>query len=156
MRPRSVREAAPGLLIVAAIVAAYANAFGGSFQFDDWNVIANEPRVASLAAWWASMPGIRPILKLTYAFNREIGLGVPGFVAFNVVVHAANAVLVYSILKRLASVRVALLAALLFALHPAQTEAVTYVSGRSTSLAATFALGSALAWLRGRRWASPV
>jgi hypothetical protein len=38
---------------------------------------------------------------------------------------------------------------LLFALHPAQTEAVTYVSGRSTSLATAFALASLLAWLEG-------
>lgn len=155
MTPPRVREAAPYALIAAAILAAYANAFSGSFQFDDWNVIANEPKVATLAAWWASMPGIRPILKLTYAFNREIGLGVPGFVAFNVAVHAANASLVFSILKRLASARVALVAALLFALHPAQTEAVTYVSGRSTALAAMFALGSTLAWMDGRRWLSP-
>ncbi|HEX6851944.1 MAG TPA: tetratricopeptide repeat protein [Candidatus Polarisedimenticolaceae bacterium] len=155
MRPTGTREAAPYLLIVAAILAAYANAFPGSFQFDDWNVIANEPKVASLAAWWASMPGIRPLLKLSYAFNREIGLGVPGFVAFNVLVHAANAALVFAILKRLSTARTALLAALLFALHPVQTEAVTYVSGRSTSLAAMFALGSALAWMKGRRWLSP-
>ena len=155
MTPSRAREAAPYAPIAAAVLAAYANAFSGSFQFDDWNVIANEPKVATLAAWWASMPGIRPILKLSYAFNREIDLGVPGFVAFNVLVHAGNAALLFAILKRLASTRAALLAALLFALHPVQTEAVTYVSGRSTSLAATFALGSLLAWMQGRRWLSP-
>jgi tetratricopeptide (TPR) repeat protein len=44
----------------------------------------------------------------------------------------------------------ALLPALLFAVHPVQTEAVTYISGRSASLMAFFYLGSLLAWLRGR------
>jgi MYXO-CTERM domain-containing protein len=39
--------------------------------------------------------------------------------------------------------------ALLFALHPVQTEAVTYVSGRSSSLAASLALASILVWMRG-------
>jgi hypothetical protein len=42
-----------------------------------------------------------------------------------------------------------------FALEPVQTEAVTYVSGRSVSLAALFALASVLAWIRGRERASP-
>jgi hypothetical protein len=46
----------------------------------------------------------------------------------------------------------AFVAALVFALHPAQTEAVTYLSGRSTSLAAMFALLSMLLWLRGREY----
>jgi len=40
--------------------------------------------------------------------------------------------------------------ALLFAVHPVQTEAVTYISGRSVSLMAFFYLGSLLAYLRGR------
>ncbi len=43
-----------------AIVALWLPSLPASFQFDDWNVIVHEPRVHSLAAWWASMPGIRP------------------------------------------------------------------------------------------------
>jgi hypothetical protein len=43
----------------------------------------------------------------------------------------------------------ALVGATVFALHPVQTEAVTYVSGRSSSLSALFALCALLAWLRG-------
>ncbi len=42
----------------------------------------------------------------------------------------------------------ALLGALVFALHPVQTEAVTYISGRSTSLAALFSLLSLGSWVR--------
>jgi tetratricopeptide (TPR) repeat protein len=45
-----------------------------------------------------------------------------------------------------------LIAALLFALHPAATEAVTYISGRSSSLMAVFYLGAILAYLRGAHW----
>ena len=55
---------------MAAIGAFYFNALGASFQFDDWNVIVKDSRVQSLAAWWHSMPGIRPLLKLTYAVNH--------------------------------------------------------------------------------------
>jgi hypothetical protein len=40
--------------------------------------------------------------------------------------------------------------ALIFVLHPVQTEAVTYASGRSTSLSALFALGSVALWVKAR------
>ena len=142
-------------LLAAAVLATYANALAGSFQFDDWNVIVDEPRVATVSAWWASMPGIRPVLKLSYAANRASGLGLAGFHAVNLAVHVASALLAWALLRRIAArlgapPAAALLGALSFALHPVQTEAVTYVSGRSSSLAGALALGSALAWLEGR------
>ncbi len=156
-------RAAP-LVVLAAVGLAYANAFAGAFQFDDWNVIVGDARVQSLAAWWQSMPGIRPLLKLTYAVNHASGLGVAGFHAVNVALHAANALLVLALLRRLALRHgaqaatagfAALAGALLFAVHPVQTEAVTYLSGRSTALAATFALASLLAWVTGREEGRP-
>ena len=150
---------AEGVLVLAAVAAAYANAFAGAFQFDDWNVVVRDPRVQSIGAWWASMPGIRPLLKLSYAANHASGLGLAGFHAANLAVHAANALLAFALLRCLEARaapagsppgRAPLVAALLFALHPAQTEAVTYVSGRSASLAATFLLASALVHVAGR------
>lgn len=163
MRPAPGAEPALGraapAIVVAAVAVTYANAFGGDFQFDDWNVIVDDPRVQGLAAWWQSMPGIRPLLKLTYAANHASGLGLAGFHAVNVALHAANALLVLALLARLAlragadrpsAAFAALMAALAFAVHPAQTEAVTYLSGRSTALAAFFALASLLAWVEGR------
>jgi hypothetical protein len=147
------------LILLTAVLATWASSFGGTFQFDDWNVIVNEPRVASLSAWWGSMPGIRPLLKLSWAGNRESGLGLAGFHAVNLAFHAASALLALRLLLRLAertgaigaSARAApLLAALLFALHPVQTEAVTYLSGRSASMAGALALGSMVAWLSGQ------
>ena len=152
------------LLLALAVVLAYANAPGGSFQFDDWNVIVREPRVQSLVAWWGSMPGIRPLLKLTYAVNHATGLGAPGFHVVNIAVHLVNSLLVFGVLRRWpgeyapSATIIAAFTALMFALHPVQTEAVTYVSGRSTSLAAMFVLASLLTWIMGReresRWLS--
>jgi tetratricopeptide (TPR) repeat protein len=150
-------------VIVVAVLAAYANAFAGSFQFDDFNVIVRQGAVHSLAAWWDSMPGIRPLLKLSYAMSWSAGGGTIAFHAMNVALHAANALLVWALLgdlwKRMGieGARAAAFAgALLFALHPAHTEAVTYISGRSVSMMAFFYLGSVLAYLRSRpRWLSP-
>jgi hypothetical protein len=165
------RNALAAAAAVAAVVAlVYFDALGGAFQFDDYNVIVDNPAVHSVPAWADSMPGIRPLLKLSYALNWSSGLGVLGFHLFNLAVHAANAVLVLGIALRWAralapagtpALPVAVTAALLFALHPAQTEAVTYVSGRSASLMALFYLGAILAHLRlreaggARAWLSP-
>lgn len=139
-------------LLAAATLAAYLTAFGGGYQFDDWAVIVDDPRVHSLDAWWQSMPGIRPLLKLSYALNWQSGLGLAGFHAINLGVHLLNVLLVFALLRRLAArtgptgLAAPFVAALLFALHPVQTEAVTYISGRSCSLSALFALASLLAW----------
>src|SRR2546423_14765287 len=62
------------VLLLAALVA-YANAFGGAFQFDDFNVIGRESTVQSLSAWWGAQPGIRPLRKLAYCLNPATGWG---------------------------------------------------------------------------------
>jgi protein O-mannosyl-transferase len=148
---RAARRAlVPYALIAASVCLSYANAIRGSFQFDDWNVIVDEPRVATISAWWASMPGIRPLLKFSYAANHALGSGAAPFHSVNVAIHVVNAWLVFALFARAATRRVALAGALIFALHPVQTEAVTYVSGRSVSLMALFALSSALVWIEGR------
>lgn len=151
----------PALLLPAlpavAIVLLWWPALSASFQFDDWNVIVNEPRVHSLAAWWQSMPGIRPLLKLSYALNMTLGASPAGFRVVNILIHALSATLVWSLLRtrgiraglsEVDAARAALLAALIFALHPVQTEAITYISGRSSSLAACFCLLSLYCWIR--------
>jgi protein O-mannosyl-transferase len=153
-----------GWLIAVVAFIAYLPTFAGVFQFDDYNVIVNYPTVHS---WPALLDGagggVRPLLKASYALNWTLGPGEIGFHLFNIAAHAFNAVLLYAIGSRLCarwfgegenrSRDVALIAALLFALHPAQTEAVTYISGRSSSLMASFYLGALLVYLRGGHWA---
>ncbi len=154
---------APAGLLVAVLVA-YANAFAGVFQFDDFNVIVQQTGVHSVAAWWQGMPGIRPLLKLSYAANWALDNRALGFHAVNLALHGLNTLLVFQLLRRLAPrigvepARVygaAFVAALIFALHPAQTEAVTYVSGRSVSLMALLALASSLAHLEAEDSRTP-
>jgi hypothetical protein len=141
------------LLLAAAVLLGYANALPAPFHFDDYNVIVDNPAVHGLAAWWSSMPGIRPLLKLSYASNWIADPAAAGFHAVNVVCHAASTLILYALLRRLAPAgstpSTALLAAAVFALHPAQTEAVTYVAGRSISLMAVLYLGALLVyWTR--------
>lgn len=150
MKPLSAPAAALGALgLLVALALAYANSLAGSFQFDDYNVIVDNPQVHGLAAWWQSMPGIRPLLKLSYALNWAASPSPWGFHAVNLAVHGVNGLLLWAVLRQWLPVlapghrragSAAFVAALLFVLHPAATEAVSYISGRSLSLMATFYL----------------
>ena len=150
-----MKRLSPVLLLAGAVAAVYLNSFRGVFQFDDYNVIVDNGGVHTWGAYLAGLPrGIRPILKFTYTLNWTSGMGLFGFHLVNVGLHAANAVMLFFLASRIGGPSVsrfaALLPALLFAVHPVQTEAVTYISGRSVSLMAFFYLGSLLAYLRGR------
>jgi protein O-mannosyl-transferase len=141
----------PALAVAALAAIAYLPSLAGVFHFDDYNVIVHYPTVHS---WEALLEraggGVRPLLKASYTLNWTLG---GGFSVLNIAFHAMNAALLFLIGERLfGDRRAALLAALLFALHPAATEAVTYISGRSSSLMAVFYLGALLAYLRGAHW----
>lgn len=156
------------LWLAAAVGLLYWNALGGVFQFDDYNVIVLNPAVTDGASQ-ASI-GIRPLLKLTYRWDWWMGGG--GELPFhlsNLLIHWGNACLVWWLAVRMAESSplrsvVPLLAATLFVAHPLQTESVTYICGRSTSLMTLFYL-AAMAfheWSRSRpagrgaRWGSAV
>ena len=161
--PRDFPRALPWLIVLLTI-AVYLPALPSSFQFDDWNVILRDPRVSSFAAWRQSMPGMRALLKLSYALNHELagelGGGVAAFRAVNILLHTLSTAILFFLAQRLtrrisgisngASAVVGAVTALVFALHPAQTESVTYISGRSNALATLCVLLALLAWLRVR------
>ncbi|MGZ8430258.1 MAG: tetratricopeptide repeat protein [Candidatus Deferrimicrobiaceae bacterium] len=145
----------PVLLLAGTVAVVYLDSFQGAFQYDDYNVIVENVGVHTWGAFLAGLPrGIRPLLKFTYTLDWTSGLGRFGFHLVNVGLHAANAVMLFLLASRIGGPSVsrfaALLPALLFAVHPVQTEAVTYISGRSVSLMAFFYIGSLLAYLRGR------
>lgn len=145
--------------LALAVLACYFNAFWGSFQFDDFKVIVDYPRVHSLHNWLAGIGlGVRPLLKFSYALDWTLHLGTFSFHLTNLLLHLANTWLVYRLCtefvhhqpQRERLQQVPLFAALLFAAHPAHTEAVTYISGRSVSLMTLLYLGALLAYVTGR------
>jgi hypothetical protein len=156
--PARSADAIAAALLLVAIALAWSTAWPGAFQFDDFRVVVQERDVHAWSSWWASMPGIRPLTKASYTLNWTLDPRPAGFVLFNVACHAASAVLVLALARRwwrdLAPASAGgagpLLVALVFALHPAQTEAVTYVAGRSVALAGVLMLASLLAWERSR------
>jgi hypothetical protein len=135
------------LLLVGAT---YANTLVAGFQFDDFRVIVDNPAVHSLRSWWRAAPhGIRPLLNLSYALNWSLAPYPASFHLVNGLIHAVNVLLVHRLARRqLGTGPGGFLAAALFALHPVQTEAVSYVCGRSVSLGA---MGCLIA-IESREW----
>ena len=142
---------AVGLLLAAIVALAWANTWHAPFVFDDHASIVDNPTIRQLASFsWLNPPhaagetvGGRPVLNFSFALNYAVsGLGVWSYHALNTLIHAAAAFTLWSVLRRLpgCSAGVALATALLWALHPLQTAAVTYVVQRAESLAALFTL----------------
>lgn len=154
----------PALLVAAATCLAYANSFAVPFQFDDGNNIVRNPAVRDVWTFLASGASPRRWLGfLSFAMNGSLGgQSVAGFHAVNLLVHVLAALGVLALARLVLRLRAAggaesaspiagagpLLAALVFALHPIQTQAVTYVVQRLTSLAALLVIAAVL--LHGR------
>lgn len=146
-------------LVALAALAAYAAAPGTAFQYDDFRVVVIDGDVHSWSAWRASMPGMRPLTKASYVANWLASPAPAGFALAGVAMHVSSALLVLALARRWIAALApalprpgfaALATALVFALHPAQTEAVVYIAGRSTALSSLFTLAGLYAWERAR------
>lgn len=145
-------------------VAAYWRVLGGEFVFDDLPQVVNNPAVRDLPGalrgfFPALLSGRRPVTLLTFALDHAAaGLSPWAFHATNVAIHlgvTALAFLFARALLRLAGAAhptgVAVAAAGAFALHPLQTQAVSYVVQRAEALAAGAYLGTLLLLLHAER-----
>jgi tetratricopeptide (TPR) repeat protein len=142
------------VLLVLATVAAYLPALRGGWVWDDDAYVTENPLLAEpggLRKIWFSLESRSQYFPLTYtSFRAERalwGLDPLGYHLTNVLLHAANALLVWLLLARL-SVPGALFAAALFALHPVQVESVAWVTERKNVLSGLFFFATILAWLR--------
>ncbi len=159
----------PVVFLAAALV--YVNSIGGAFVFDDKPLILGDPGLRDLG----NIPGFfsgeegfhksmgryyRPLVSTTYAVDTALsslisppdpsrGMDPCPFHVTNVLVHAAASLLLFRFLLVLFRNRAACLAgALLFAVHPVHTEAVSWISGRTDSMAGLFYIAAFLVWVR--------
>lgn len=151
------------VLIALSGMLAYANGLRNGFTFDDWPLVVHNPLVQRLtpgaifaSSYWPNQPeyGLyRPLTTLSYAVNRAVlGEGAPGFRAVNVVLHIANALLVFAIACTLLGRPGAGLCGLVFLLHPIQTEAVNGIVGRAELLAGFWVLAGLVTHIYCRGW----
>ncbi len=141
---------AGGMALIVAVTAwVYAGALNGDFVSDDVQLIVRNPHLSPL-----TLTNLRtiftshtaavymPVTMLSFALDRQFfGAGAPGHHAVNILLHALNALLLLSLLRRLgSSFGTALVVALLWALHPVQVESVAWIIERKNVLSTFFFL----------------
>ena len=151
------RLAAIGLVLAAALVP-YVRTLGHGFVLDDERLLRSIPEIRSLQSVPAvlgldgRLPQPRALRTVSFAIDHAAagGFDPAYFHASNLVLHALAAIAVFALARKLLAPLEALLAALVFAVHPVQTEAVAFVAARKDLLAALFSTLAFLAFLRHR------
>lgn len=137
------------LIIVAAGIIAYLPSFGGQWLFDDFLQIVRNGRIREIWHLSEFLKDTRPVVDFSFAVNFAAHeLWIPGYHAVNLLIHLSCALVLYglacrtlmtqavSVGKRKTAESIAMLASLLWVVHPLGTQAVTYVVQRAESLMA--------------------
>ncbi|UCF80473.1 MAG: tetratricopeptide repeat protein, partial [Acidobacteriota bacterium] len=163
------------LVLVLLPLLIYANSLNNAFHYDDFHSLVDNPHVRELknipsffastrtTSLRAEKGHYRPVLFSTYALSYALGgydYDPRMFRVFNLVFHILNGLLVFAVFRSIlrspassgtedgrlfGNTAAAFFAALLFAVHPLNTESVNYISCRSNAMAATFFLAGV--WL---------
>ncbi len=149
--------AAAALLPITGAV--YLNSFPAAFHFDDYALILESPLVTERFDYGTFLEqyGARPLTLWTFHLNYLMSGPQPwAFHLVSVLLHLAVVVVLFLlVLERFRHPGLALTTALLFGLHPLQTQAVNYVWARSVLLMSAFGLAALLLAAR-RPWAAVV
>lgn len=144
-------------IMVLAVLLAYSKIFGAGFMsWDDIDYVFNTPDIISfspehISNWWTEyyIGNYQPLPMASYALDFAIG-GTQPFIYHltNIIWHIADVILVYACMKRLQdNVYIALFVALLFALHPVQTESVSWIAARNKVMNGFFFLLATYAYI---------
>jgi tetratricopeptide (TPR) repeat protein len=151
MRPRT--EILLAAVLAGLVGLAYAPSLRGPFLWDDATYITRNPLVTApggLARIWFSTD-TKDYYPLTFTVLRAEWLlwgdNPWGYRLANILLHIANALVLWRLLSRL-RIPGAWLAALLFALHPVNVATVAWISEVKNLISFLFAALAALAWLR--------
>ena len=157
----------PFVLLVAGVYAFY-NSFQGPFVLDDLHSILFNQQIRSLWPPWNALSppkncavAGRPVVNLSLAVNYALGeLSVSGYHVFNLVFHMLGALVLFGVVRRTLSraempenfrrrpVGLALAVALIWMVHPLQTESVTYTIQRTELMMGLFFLLTLYCFIR--------
>jgi tetratricopeptide (TPR) repeat protein len=155
------------LLIVGAVLLAYGGSFSVPFLFDDGPAIVANPTIRDLSSAFTpprngSTVAGRPLVNLSLALNYAAGgFAVAGYHVVNLLIHVLATLTLFGVVRRtllLPGLRerfgphasfLAAASALLWAVHPLQTESVTYIVQRAEALMGLFFLLTLYCVIRG-------
>lgn len=161
----SALKSGPALVLLLGLTfAAYANGLGGQFVFDDFLLARYAWQDVPVSEWGWGLPSPeghaaqRPLVTASFYLDAALFGREPfGYHVINLLLHALAVILAWRVLLRLGlDGRAALIAGLVFALHPVQTESVTYIAGRRDLLLGVTFLGAWLLALRARGGSPPL
>ncbi len=165
MKPLSIKPISIFLISCLGIIV-YSNTFYCSFHFDDNFLIVHNlaiTNINNLKNIWEYLP-CRFILYLSFALNYHFHqLDIMGYHLVNLGIHLISAILVWWLTLLTVSTPlikkdkingqadlIALCAGLIFVTHPIQTESVTYIAQRSSSMVTLFYLASLCFYAKSR------
>ena len=148
------------VIIGLFILLVYSPTFTGDFMLDDKDMIIENPYIRSFhspMSYLSQEDGVfnygtkevhsgyyRPLVNLFYTIDYKIwGMKPLGFRTTNLILHLLTCMVLFLLLKRLTgSLEGALWSVLLFGLHPANTESVSWIAARNNILVTLFCLAS--------------
>jgi len=157
-------------VLICTIFLVYSNTLNAPFVFDDGPNIQNNPHIrlnhftlkGMIRAGFKSYSSNRPIANISFALNYYFQkYHVVGFHVVNILIHAMTALFFYLLVRltlNLPSVRyenkyaewIPFFVALIWAVHPIQTQSVTYIVQRMNSMAVLFYILSLYLYTRAR------
>jgi hypothetical protein len=136
--------AGPAAAAAVVAIALYAVTLGGTYIYDDVPIVRDDARVHSPEHWkelWSQgyNGGVdnlyRPLTSQSFALEWWLHGDRPWiFHLVNILLHAAAAAGVAELARRLAGIKAAYVAGLLFAVHPIHVEVVAEIVGRADEL----------------------
>lgn len=149
------------LVLILAAFLVYANSLASAFIWDDYPLILKNyliqdwrylPRLFNsdlYQATWGKTNYYRPMVSLSFMWDHFLWDRISfGYHLTNVFIHLINAILVFSLFKKMTNqITISFWSSLLFLIHPFNPPVVAYISGRSDSLAMLFILLSFLYYL---------
>lgn len=153
-----------GLVLLGLLI--YGQTFSFTFVFDDHLFIVTNPLIKNLSNFhllWQGFPITRMVGMYSFALNYYFGqLSPRGYHIFNFIVHLLATGLVWALADLLFKItkgyenkdrltkELPFIIAVIFLVHPCQTQAVTYITQRFESMATLFYLGTIYFYLRAR------
>ncbi len=148
------------ILLTLITFGVYCNSLNAPFIYDDIAKIVKNPDIKKLGniknkliypyagqKSFMRNDSSRPLTYLTFTLNYYFGkLNPSGYRLFNLLFHILNALLVFLLIKKIipGSIIIPFFVSLFFAIHPVNTDAVTYIFGRSNVLVTFFYILSIL------------
>jgi tetratricopeptide (TPR) repeat protein len=152
------------LILVSACFLAYSNIFVSPFIFDDMSVVLNNPNIFSL---WPHEPSsispTRIVAAVTFSLNYAwAGFSPAEYHLVNILIHCGAGLFLYGVIRRTlllprwnarfdsSAPGLAFAIALLWIVHPLQTESVTYIAQRIEALMGLFFLMAFYGFIRAQ------